>query len=64
MIEGLNKDLNREKQKILELTRSYEKEINDLVHDKNRLLDEVDTLNHDNTTLAIRIKDNEALFNR
>lgn len=24
----------------------------------------MDTLNHDNTTLAIRIKDNEALFNR
>lgn len=35
-----------------------------MVYDKNRLLDEVDTLNQDNTTLAIRIKDNEAIFNR
>ena len=39
MVDGLNKDLSREKQKLLELTRSYEKEINDLVHDKNRILD-------------------------
>ena len=64
MVDGINKDLNREKQKVLELTRSYEKEINDLVHEKNRLLDEVDALNHDNTSLAIKIKDNEAIFNR
>ena len=62
MIEGVNKDLSREKQKILELTRSYEKEINDLVHEKNRLLDEIDTLNHDNTTLAIKLKDIENLY--
>lgn len=64
MIEGLNKDLSREKQKILELTRSYEKEINDLVHEKNRLLDEIDVLNHDNTTLAMKLKDLEILFDR
>ena len=25
MVDGINKDLNREKQKVLELTRSYEK---------------------------------------
>ena len=57
MIDNLNKDLAREKQVILELTRSYEKEINDLSHDKSRLLDEVDELSHQNTRLTHKFND-------
>lgn len=32
MIDNVNKDLNKEKQRVLELTRNYQNEINNLAH--------------------------------
>jgi predicted nuclease with TOPRIM domain len=57
MIDTLNKDLNKEKQRVLELTRTYENEINNLSHEKARLNEEVDALNHENTALNVRLNE-------
>ena len=64
MIDVLNNDLNKEKKVVLELTRSYEKEINDLAHDKSRLLDEVENLSQQNTHLNHKINDQRNLFDK
>lgn len=45
MIDSLNKENGKEKQKILDLTKNYENEINNLAHEKARLMNEVDDLN-------------------
>ncbi len=57
MIENVNKDLNKEKQRVLELTRSYENQINNLNHEKARLLEEVDDLNRENTAVNAKLND-------
>jgi multidrug resistance efflux pump len=44
-IENLNAALNDEKERILNITRNNTAEVSDLVHDKNRLKEEVDHLN-------------------
>jgi hypothetical protein len=49
---------------VLDLTRSYEKEVNDLAHDKTRLLAEVDDLNRELSTLNVRFRDAEEIFSQ
>lgn len=46
------------------MTRSYQKEITDLAHEKSRLLDELDDLGHENTRLTMKLKDHEDLFEK
>ena len=64
MIDSLNKENSREKQRILELTKNYENEINNLAHDKSRLMNEIDELNKENTALNLKLRDTELLFDR
>ena len=64
MIESLNKDLSKEKQRVLQLTRNYENEINNLAHEKARLVEETDHLSDDNTNLNVRLKENLHSFNK
>jgi hypothetical protein len=42
MIDHLSLENNKEKTRILSLTRDYESEINHLTHEKNRLFDELE----------------------
>ena len=44
-IENLNNALNDEKERVLEITKNSTSEITNLVHDKNRLKEEIDDLN-------------------
>lgn len=64
MIDNVNKDLNKEKQRVLELTRTYENQINNLAHEKSRLMDEVDDLNRENTSLNMENNNLRNMFDK
>lgn len=64
MVESLNKDLSKEKQRVLELTRNYENQINNLSHEKCRLIQEIDHLSDSNTNLGIRLNENLNSFQK
>jgi len=44
-IEHLNNVINDEKQKYIDLTKNSTEEITNLIHEKNRFKEEVDSLN-------------------
>ena len=46
------------------MTKNYEREINNLAHDKTRLLAEVDDLGRECSVLGLKLRDNENLYNR
>ena len=52
VIEQLSAENNKEKTRIINLTRDYEAEINLLTNEKNRLIDEIEHVGKQNEFLA------------
>lgn len=44
------------------MTRNYENEINNLTHEKSRLLEEVDKLNSENSAIKIELNESVHVF--